>query len=309
MSAPPRGTGSARTVVLAAAMLFLLGAATAARAVCGDGIVDVGEECDGGACCSSTCILEPASTICRASTDPCDAAEYCTGSSPACPPDTGTPDTDGDGVCDALDNCDTVPNPSQANADGDALGDACDPCTNVVPTQQGRVKLSLGRLLAPAGDDTLAFRGFFVNVPRSPVINPVVHGMRFLLTDVTGAVPLDVTIDGGAYDPTSKVGWKVNSRGTSWTYKNAGTVTALVDGIRKMQLRAFEVPAGMYKVVVKGRPGDYAIDLAHLPLTATVVIDPPLATSGQCGEATFAMIPPARPSCAWSNDGDIVKCQ
>ncbi len=37
------------------------------------------------------------------------------------------PDQDGDGVLDAVDNCPTVANPSQANADGDARGDACDP--------------------------------------------------------------------------------------------------------------------------------------------------------------------------------------
>ncbi len=37
-------------------------------------------------------------------------------------------DTDGDGVPDGSDNCPTVPNPDQADADGDGAGDACDPC-------------------------------------------------------------------------------------------------------------------------------------------------------------------------------------
>lgn len=37
------------------------------------------------------------------------------------------PDTDGDGVKDSVDNCDTVPNPDQTDTDGDGQGDACDP--------------------------------------------------------------------------------------------------------------------------------------------------------------------------------------
>jgi hypothetical protein len=36
-------------------------------------------------------------------------------------------DLDDDGVINPADNCDSVPNPDQANADGDALGDSCDP--------------------------------------------------------------------------------------------------------------------------------------------------------------------------------------
>ncbi len=36
------------------------------------------------------------------------------------------PDTDGDGVLDAVDNCQSTPNPGQANNDLDAQGDACD---------------------------------------------------------------------------------------------------------------------------------------------------------------------------------------
>lgn len=37
-------------------------------------------------------------------------------------------DTDGDGVCDDVDNCPLNTNPDQADTDGDGVGDACDNC-------------------------------------------------------------------------------------------------------------------------------------------------------------------------------------
>ncbi|MEM1324596.1 MAG: T9SS type A sorting domain-containing protein [Bacteroidota bacterium] len=43
-----------------------------------------------------------------------------------CTPDTGCTDTDGDGICNADDNCPTTANPNQADSDGDGIGDACE---------------------------------------------------------------------------------------------------------------------------------------------------------------------------------------
>ncbi len=63
----------------------------------------------------------------------CDDLDPCTIDS--CLTETGClytalPDADGDGICDATDNCPAVRNPVQADMDGDGDGDGCDPCAN-----------------------------------------------------------------------------------------------------------------------------------------------------------------------------------
>jgi cysteine-rich repeat protein len=60
---------------------------------CGNGILEMGEACDdgnlvNGDCCSSTCTIQPAGTLCRAAACTFDTAEFCNGISPTCPADT-----------------------------------------------------------------------------------------------------------------------------------------------------------------------------------------------------------------------------
>jgi hypothetical protein len=47
---------------------------------------------------------------------------------PSSPPPPSCPDQDGDGKCDAEDNCPTISNADQSDIDGDGVGDACDNC-------------------------------------------------------------------------------------------------------------------------------------------------------------------------------------
>src|SRR5262245_14021636 len=271
-------------LALAAAIALLLTARQAgADGLCGNGVVDTdaGEECDtqipGSDCCLPTCLLAP--------------------------------DTDGDGVCDAIDNCTTIANPTQSNGDADALGDACDPCTNLVPTGQEKVKLTLARSQPPVGDDRVGFFGYITSVPTLPTINPVANGVRFLITDGTGAFPVDVTIPSGAYDPGTKAGWKMNGSATTWAYKNVGPTVSQVDGIQMVKVFKLSFPPGKYKFQVKGKNGTFPVDPAHLPLIGTLVLQPPFGANGQCIEALFPVVFPGTPSCVSFSGGTVVTCR
>jgi len=78
-------------------------------AVCGNGVVESGEQCDGGACCSSACTFSSSSTVCRASAGVCDVPEYCSGSSITCPSNSFGPSSlvcrPSVSVCDVSESC------------------------------------------------------------------------------------------------------------------------------------------------------------------------------------------------------------
>ncbi|MFO0727641.1 MAG: OmpA family protein [Myxococcota bacterium] len=110
-----------------------------ASAVCGDGIMQLREECDdgnvvGGDCCSPTCTIEPAGTLCRAQAGICDSAETCNGVDPSCPIDAFQPVTTlcraSSGACNAADYCTGL----AADCPADIplpLGTSCRPAVSV----------------------------------------------------------------------------------------------------------------------------------------------------------------------------------
>src|SRR6266571_4594472 len=176
--------------------------------------------------------------------------------------------------------------------DGDGVGDACDPCTGAAITG---AKLALGKLGAPAGDDTLVFKGR-MTVPVAPAIAPVTTGVRVLVDGV-----LDATIPGGAFDPATETGWKVKKNGAFAYHNGEGGIL----GIAKVALKPSSQAPGLVQFAVAGKTGSYTVDPAHLPRHATLILD---AAAGQCGDAGFAGPPPA-PVCVYKAKRAKVQCK
>jgi len=180
--------------------------------------------------------------------------------------------------------------------DGDGLCDADDPCTGAATVDQP--KLTITKLATPPGDDKLAFKGqMMLPFPFSPALDPGSRGARVLLEGTAGAL-LDVTIPGGAFDPTTHTGWRANTAGTAWTYKSPTGVL----GIRKVQVKTVPTQPGLVRFAVAGKNGSYPVAPSDLPLRATMVLD---ALSGECGEASFTA---PMPTCAFDATGNTLRC-
>jgi len=92
--------------------------------VCGNGVLESGEDCDdgndsGGDCCSPTCEIEVAGAVCREAVGSCDAVETCDGVSGSCPSDAALPPGSecrpSAGSCDPAESCNGFANTCPAD--------------------------------------------------------------------------------------------------------------------------------------------------------------------------------------------------
>lgn len=113
-------------------------------------------------------------------------------------------------------------------------------------------KLSLSKMLPPAGDDGLAFAGV-LPAPSTPP-DPDLAGLGIVVNDADHAL-VNVTLPPGAYDKTTKTGWKVDKKRTKWTW--SAPKGGAYGGIVKVTL-ALNAKKGELKVGVKGAGGNYA---------------------------------------------------
>ena len=111
------------------------------------------------------------------------------------------------------------------------------------------------------------------------------------------------TNDYGAFDPATRVGWKYFPRCRAWRYLNRSAAPPA--GITAVTIKDLSRKSpGDVRFAVRGRRGAYPVDATRLPLAGLLVLDPPTAETGQCGQATF---PGPAPSC--TSDTWAVVCK
>lgn len=260
-----RCTGAATTCPLD-------GRANAGTPCTADAEICSADACDGT---SVACTHPPgnAGAVCRAATSACDVAERCDGSATSCPADSGLPDRDDDGECDAQ-----------------------DPCTNVAGTQDFSTKPASSVVLVNLAtdpalvDDRLKVSASF-DLPAGKSfddVRPELRGARVVLEPVAGTRPLDVTLPPGLYRTATKRGWKRSAK--AWTFLDR--TSSPPSGVTKMSItdRASRTAPGRVKVTISGKGGAYPVSAAQLPVQIVIALgDAADAAEGMCGESTFGV--------------------
>lgn len=192
--------------------------------------------------------------------------------------------------------------PPCADTDEDGLCDADDECPAGTPFTSAR--LDAIDASGPGCNDRLALTGT-LTVPPTPAIDPVATGVRAVVRNATGQALVDETLPAGSYDAGTQTGWRVrtSARGATWTFSRPSTAGVVSRAVVRHRTNA----PGVFRIRMKGAAGCFAAPVSDLPLSASVVLTPPQALDGQCGEARFPGAP--QPACATRGGGARVVCR
>ena len=189
-----------------------------------------------------------------------------------------------------------------ADTDGDGLCDADDECPAGTPFTSTR--LDAIDASGPGCNDRLALTGT-LTVPPTPAIDPAATGLRAVVRNASGQALVDETLPAGSYDAGTQTGWRVrtSARGATWTFSRPSTAGVVSRAVVRHRTNA----PGVLRIRMKGAAGCFAAPVSDLPLSASVVLTPPQAIDGQCGEARFPGMP--QPACATRGGGARVVCR
>lgn len=315
--------------------------------VCGNGIVEPGEQCDdvnpfAFDCCSGSCVLDaagsscagdflpctadvcdgagtcthpaaPAGTICRPAAGPCDAAETCDGSTPVCPANlavpAGTICRPTTGPCDAAETCDGSTPVCPADIAPDSDGDGIADVCDLCPsgTPADKPRLRLATYDGVPNNDALRAAGQFAL--SSAAVAAVLDPVAQGLEVVIGAPGTPGELDVVVPPGAFDPGSRQGWKvaGSGRTWKFRGADPALPVVRASVRLSLEEPP----RVVVKarGKRRNFATLLPELPLAFRIILAPPGATSPACGETVFAGLGAQPPRCELRSNGAVLVCR
>lgn len=158
-----------------------------------------------------------------------------------------------------------------------------------------------------AGNDKLLIKAAFALPPSRSFseITPIADGARVVLTSQDDSVLLDATIPGGAYDPLTRVGWRLSGNGKSWKFidKSASPVGGIIQ-VKISDKNSSKNPR-VVKIKVKGKDSDYPVVAGDEPIQAVVVLGGEVAAAnGLCGESAYDA-----PDCGFNGSANKLTCR
>ena len=171
-----------------------------------------------------------------------------------------------------------------------------------------KAKLLVSKNLPPSGDEGLRLGGTFQVNNLSPAITPLLNGFSFTIYGQSGTPLLTAFVPPGLRFDSTMAGWRSNSQGTRWTYKDS--IGSQTPGLRSISVsHKVNTALGLFAFTLSGKTSNFLIDPSELPLRMDVALGGSAqAQAGQCGTITFNPEIDDPPECRLRQEGKTIKC-